>query len=304
MDFRQLRYFVAIVEAGSITEAARALNVVQPAVSQRLADLERALGVQLLVRTRQGISATSAGTELYGRACSILKQVNVAANATRERGGIVGGRVSIGLLHSLSRSIAVPLFKALHAKFPSVVPEIIVDYSAPLARRVDSTTLDLALRVVRPDERVSGFTPVLADSLWLVGSPRVLKGKNEALTIQDLGSVPLLVSPSQPIHNELQLRAQEAGVSLNIIGSIDTSFAIEELCRSGHGATFLSEMTARSMVTGSGRKLMMVKIKGHERTIGIYCHPDVPLTSSIRSCREILRDVLRQMHAGVAATRT
>lgn len=132
VDFRQLRYFVAVVEAGSRPDAGtppacRATGG-QPADRR---SLENGLGVQLLIRTRQGVTPTSAGLELYSRARSIIKQVAVAANATRERGGIVGGRVSIGLLRSVSRILAVPLFQELRAALPAVVPEIVVGYSSP-----------------------------------------------------------------------------------------------------------------------------------------------------------------------------
>lgn len=61
MDIRQLKYFVGIAEAGSLTEASRRLHIVQPALSQRLGDLERGLGVKLVVRGRVGTALTPAG---------------------------------------------------------------------------------------------------------------------------------------------------------------------------------------------------------------------------------------------------
>ncbi|MFP3561420.1 LysR family transcriptional regulator, partial [Paraburkholderia sp. SIMBA_049] len=65
MDIRQLRYFVSIVEYGSLGKAAEKLFVAQPSLSQQIAKLEGDLGVALLVRSPQGVKPTAAGQALY-----------------------------------------------------------------------------------------------------------------------------------------------------------------------------------------------------------------------------------------------
>ncbi len=72
MDIRQLRYFVAIVEHGSITRASEMLNVAQPALSLHLKNMEEHLGTRLLIRSRTGVMPTEAGTLLAQRAQTIL----------------------------------------------------------------------------------------------------------------------------------------------------------------------------------------------------------------------------------------
>jgi DNA-binding transcriptional LysR family regulator len=72
MEIRELRAFVAVVEAGAMSKAARQLHVSQPALSQTITALERRLGVQLLVRTSTGVQATDAGTTLLGEARAVL----------------------------------------------------------------------------------------------------------------------------------------------------------------------------------------------------------------------------------------
>lgn len=67
-----MRAFVAVVEAGALSKAARQLHVSQPALSQTITALERRLGVQLLVRTSTGVQATDAGTTLLGEARAVL----------------------------------------------------------------------------------------------------------------------------------------------------------------------------------------------------------------------------------------
>ena len=73
MDFRHLRYFVAIVEEGTFTRAARKLFVAQPALTKQIHDLEAEIGSPLLVRGARGVSLTPAGAELLGHARALLE---------------------------------------------------------------------------------------------------------------------------------------------------------------------------------------------------------------------------------------
>jgi len=68
MELRQLRYFVAVVNSGSLTRAASLVHIVQPALSQQMGQLEQELGVQLLQRSVRGVQATLAGQALYRHA--------------------------------------------------------------------------------------------------------------------------------------------------------------------------------------------------------------------------------------------
>ena len=76
MQFRQLRYFVKIVEAGSFSRAATLIHVAQPALSQQIHELEDRLGVTLLRRSARGVSPTAAGEVLFREAISILHQLD------------------------------------------------------------------------------------------------------------------------------------------------------------------------------------------------------------------------------------
>jgi LysR family transcriptional regulator, nitrogen assimilation regulatory protein len=65
MNFRRLKYFVKIVDIGSLTQAAEVLHIAQPALSQQVATLEGELNQQLLIRTKRGVTPTDAGKILY-----------------------------------------------------------------------------------------------------------------------------------------------------------------------------------------------------------------------------------------------
>src|SRR4051812_32793915 len=104
-EFRQLRYFVTVAEELHFGRAAACLYISQPALSQAIAKLESAIGVQLLVRNRQGVELTEAGRELLARARSMLSARDEALNRIRlidqgEAGvlrvGVAGGAAAAG----------------------------------------------------------------------------------------------------------------------------------------------------------------------------------------------------------------
>ena len=78
MNFRRLKYFVKIVDIGSLTQAAEVLHIAQPALSQQVATLEGELDQQLLIRTKRGVTPTEAGKILYAHARTILRQCEQA----------------------------------------------------------------------------------------------------------------------------------------------------------------------------------------------------------------------------------
>lgn len=97
MNLRRLKYFVKIVDIGSLTQAAEVLHIAQPALSQQVATLEGEMDQQLLIRTKRGVTPTEAGKILYTHARTILRQCEQAQLAVHNVGQTLSGNVSIGL---------------------------------------------------------------------------------------------------------------------------------------------------------------------------------------------------------------
>src|SRR5262249_42780904 len=105
MQFRQLRYFVKIVEAGSFSKAASIVHIAQPALSQQVAELEERLGVTLLQRSARGVRPTAAGEIFYKEASAILRQVDQLPGVVRSSTGEAEGVVNLGFVSSLAPSL-------------------------------------------------------------------------------------------------------------------------------------------------------------------------------------------------------
>ena len=106
MDLKQLRYFAAVAEEGSITAAARRLYLSQPPLSMRLQALEREVGCSLFERGRRHITLTDAGRVLYGYACSMLETQQSALDEIAALREGSGGVLRLGMVSSLSGTLA------------------------------------------------------------------------------------------------------------------------------------------------------------------------------------------------------
>ncbi|MER6226591.1 LysR family transcriptional regulator [Streptomyces sp900105755] len=118
MELRELRAFVAVVEEGGLSAAARRLHVSQPALSQTISGLERQLGVRLLVRGSSGVKATEAGTTLLGEARAVLARHDQAVRAMAGYAGPGGGALRIGIPLELPTGLLDPALAELAAAYP------------------------------------------------------------------------------------------------------------------------------------------------------------------------------------------
>src|SRR4051812_12585653 len=105
MDHRQMQYFVCLYEEGSVTRAAKRLNIVQPALSMQIARLEQSLGRQLFVRSPRGMTPTAHGKHIYDLFMPVLAEFERARAQLRESSGELVGHATIGLPASLAQAV-------------------------------------------------------------------------------------------------------------------------------------------------------------------------------------------------------
>ena len=118
---RQLQYFIAALDAGSVTDAARNSNISQAAASMAIAQLERALGVELFLRTRsKRIVATAAGEALGARARRILGEAAEIPDAVRTGWEELRGRVSVGCMVAISPRLMPRLLAEVGRRWPEI----------------------------------------------------------------------------------------------------------------------------------------------------------------------------------------
>lgn len=136
MDFRRLRYFVAVAEEQSFSRAAQRLHIAQPPLSSQIKQLETELEVRLFDRTSRGVRLTEAGQLLLEESRRLLAQVEQTERAVRRGGNGEVGRITLGFVPSASNEVLPELLKLFRSRFPGV---------------------ELFLREMRPDQVVSSL---------------------------------------------------------------------------------------------------------------------------------------------------
>ncbi|MFU8866167.1 MAG: LysR family transcriptional regulator, partial [Rhodobacterales bacterium] len=193
MDFRQLRYFVAIVEAQSFSRAAMVLNVAQPALSLHVRNMEADLGTALLLRTPQGVLPTDAGKLLLTRARHLLQEFEKTLQAVRDFESEAAGEVHIGLPGTIAEMLSVPLILRMRKEFPHVHLKVAEAMSGFVLSWLHEGRVDLGLLYTPVSERGLKSTPILNEELRLfaghplaAGLPSLPHSKVELTEIVDL----------------------------------------------------------------------------------------------------------------------
>ena len=171
LGLRQLRYFLAIADAGALSRAAESLNVAQSALSHHVAEIERTLGVKLFDRKARGVSLTAAGHRLHEHASAILSALSKAEQDVRTFTDAVSGPVSLGLSHTAIAVIALDVMQAVRKHCPGVHLTLSEGLSPTLIGRVLSGSIDLALAYNPPKDTRLATQALLDEDLYLVGHP-------------------------------------------------------------------------------------------------------------------------------------
>lgn len=122
-----MQAFVRVVEAGSFSAAARALNMGQPAISKTVAQLEARLGVRLLMRSTQGLAPTEAGRSFYERAKRSIEEADEAEVVARDAGKGLTGRLRISAAVTFARLHIVPHLPKFLAAHPGLTLDVVLD---------------------------------------------------------------------------------------------------------------------------------------------------------------------------------
>ena len=118
---KQLRYFVAAAEAGSVTQASQRLNISQPSVSAAIAELESRFGIDLFIRHHaQGLSLTPAGQSMLTNARSLLSHAEAVRQGARGLGQDLAGELHVGCFLTFAPMIMPRLIGAFAVTYPAI----------------------------------------------------------------------------------------------------------------------------------------------------------------------------------------
>lgn len=172
MNIRQLQFFVAIVEEGSLSKAALKVHVAQPSLSQHLRQLESEMKAKLLFRGPKGVEPTEAGQTLLHHARLILGHIEVARDA------IVGsqqqpvGNVRFGIPGTVANVLAMPLVEEMRAKFPMIRLSLAEAMSGDILGWLREGRVDIGIIYRTADAQLISSEHLLTEELWLIAPNR------------------------------------------------------------------------------------------------------------------------------------
>ena len=236
MDLRQLRYFTAIAECGSFSEASARLRVAQSALSRHAKALEDELGVVLLERLPRGVALTASGALLFDRAKIILEELERTRADVMAQASLPSGEAVIGTTSTTSRILYGPLAQRFAREYPNVRLRFVEGVPYLLLEGLDTGDIDLAV-MVDPEPRASLILkPLVTEQEYLIGA---INSEGPAISPCDivaLASLPLILLP-RPAGSRVKLDrlAAEASVTLNVTHEVTNIDVVKDFVGRGLG---------------------------------------------------------------------
>jgi DNA-binding transcriptional LysR family regulator len=208
--------FARVVETGSFSAAARALETTTSSVSKRVARLEERLGVRLLERTTRALAPTEAGHLFHDHCARILREVQAAEQAVTEMGSTPRGTLRISALPGLGDGLLGPLLAAFAAEHPDL--RIDVELTDRRVNLVEEG-YDLALRGMEvgaiPDSSLIAKRLATVRTL-ICGAPSYLARRGVPQRVEDLVDHDCLHYTPLPLHREWSFKTPEGIVSIPV----------------------------------------------------------------------------------------
>ncbi|AQS89191.1 LysR family transcriptional regulator [Neoasaia chiangmaiensis] len=194
MDFRRLRYIVAIAEAGSFTHAAFQLHMEQPPLSQQIRAFEKELGLVLFIRSRQGAVPTEAGRILIEQARTILAMEAEFLSLARGLARGEQGRLRVGMAGAVSLLPIIPnAIRAFREKWPEIVITLEESNTPALCEALHDRRVDIAIiRPPAPDPNIV-VVPLMQERTVIALPKGHDKWRRRCLHLNDISDEPFIL---------------------------------------------------------------------------------------------------------------
>lgn len=256
MDLRALRYFITVLEAGSLSRAAHSLYVAQPALTAQIKKLEAQLGTQLLERSHAGVTPTSAGTQLYEDARRLLSDADAMCERLQRQAQGPEGSVTLAMPFLLTGLLMGPVIAGLRASHPRIRLFVLDDLSLMVQKAMLDRRADLAILVDAASLQDVHVTPLAQESIFFCGhdvhgsvapllqhsaSPEQAdaNGPQPSIRFAHAAAQPLVLQSRRfSIRQTVEQAAAERQLPLNIAHEHDSARVIRSLYQCGAGFTF------------------------------------------------------------------
>jgi LysR family nitrogen assimilation transcriptional regulator len=304
MEFRQLKYFVRIVELSSFSKAAQDLFIAQPALSNQIRNLEKELNTQLLSRSVRGVTPTEAGKTLYRHAQAIIRQIEHLKYEVENESANPKGSVSIGIPTSVSNVLASPLIAATQKRYPEIKLQIVESLSGHLEELVSNGRIEMSLLFDSPLtdsqklDKATGFslikTPILEEELFLQTTATLSYKKTITLAAAAKLNF-VLPGKSNATRQLIDLAFAKAGINLKVITELDSLSTIQSVVEDGLGATILSLSAFIGNQKGRKSRAYSIQNADLKRTVSLCTSNTVALSTAAKCIANIVPEIAQNL---------
>ena len=278
-DWQDLKYFLAVAEAGTLSGAARRLVVDHGTVSRRVGRLERDLGVKLIHRLPRNCVLTPEGEEIRRLGLAAAEVATAIEMRARGTAGAVQGSVRLSAPPALANHFLAPRLGALREKHPLLQVELWPNYAAVALDRGEA---DLALRLSRPREPGAVTRKVGTMTSDLYASPTLMRRAPEDWAFIAFGAE-LDHVPQQGWLKSI-LQGRQIALRLNDLTGQ------REAARSGLGAAVLPDFLARG---DAGLTRVPLETKPPAREVWLMTYPDLRRSEAVRAVMDFVIEAMR-----------
>jgi DNA-binding transcriptional LysR family regulator len=236
MLLQHLITFCKVVEEGSFTRAAQALNMTQPSVTKQIGALEDHLQVQLFARQGKQVHLTPAGDLVYEYARQIHHLVGECESAVHELRTPGGGHITIGCVHTIGMFTLPELLAEYARQHPRVKINVKTGNNIETITMLLHGEVDLGITTTPQVHERLESRPLFEDPLLVVASPEYAATLEPRLSLSDLARLPVIAYvKGARFRMTTDLMLEQVGISPNVVMEFDNHEAIKAMARLGFG---------------------------------------------------------------------
>ena len=268
MRLRHIEVFHAVYTCGSITGAAKLLNVSQPSISKVLAHAEQQLGFPLFDRHKGRIVPTREAERLIDHVTDAYRNINELRRISRNLGSAESGLIRIAMAPALGIDVIPAAIASYLAQHPDTMFEIETLHQHQVVRALRELRVDFGI-VFNPPATPGIMIDHVADAEFVaLTHESVDLGSKSKLTLEDLDGMPFVnLSTRSPLGQLLANRIETSNIQLRTVANVETYQMAKALVAHGAGMALIDEITARS--------------SGHDNVSARYLDPPLQFEVSI-----------------------
>jgi DNA-binding transcriptional LysR family regulator len=295
MDMKALKYMLSVEETGSMTAAARAHYVTQPAVSIQLRKLQEELGTVLFEVVGREIRFTQAGRRVLDYARRISSLERELEGEISGIAGLVRGEVSIGTIDAASIYILPAVYSAFRKRYPGIELQVDVSPTLPLLERMSEGRLDMVVGTMSGEKRAGlRELEIFREKLVPIAPPGHPAAARKGVAVEIFASYPFISFHRESVTRlmiEDALRSK--GITLEVEMEIDSQEAIKNLVASGLGLSILPHETVRGEIERGALARSRVRGLTLERAIGLIMPERRHVSAAARAFLEVMKEELK-----------